>query len=42
MQRAKALLDRLCEKPRFAGSAEETYYQVMFESPDGILLEPPL
>src|SRR5438105_14975967 len=23
VQRAKALLDRLCEKPRFAGSAEE-------------------
>ena len=26
-------------RPEFAGSAEETYYQVMFETPDRILLE---
>ena len=33
------LFDTPRHRPEFAGKAEETYYQVMFESPDRILWE---
>lgn len=34
-----ALYDTPCHRPEFAWTAGETYYQVMFDSPDGILFE---
>ncbi|MCA9858602.1 MAG: VOC family protein [Thermomicrobiales bacterium] len=33
------LFDTPCHRPDFAQNDGDTYYQVMFESPDGILLE---
>lgn len=35
----KMLFDTPRHRPEFASSEKETYYQVMFESPDGILFE---
>jgi len=35
----KALFETPRHRPEFAGSPENTYYQVMFESPDRILWE---
>jgi predicted lactoylglutathione lyase len=34
-----ALFGTPCHRPDFASSESETYYQVMFESPDGVLFE---
>ena len=34
-----ALFETPRHRPEFSGSAEQTYYQVMFESPDRILFE---
>ncbi len=34
-----ALFGTPCHRPEFSGSPQETYYQVMFESPDKILFE---
>ena len=33
------LFDTPCHRPEFARDAQSTYYQVMFESPDRILIE---
>ena len=33
------LFDTPCHRPEFARDAQSTYYQVMFETPDRILLE---
>lgn len=33
------LFDTPCHRPDFASNPDSTYYQVMFESPDGILFE---
>ena len=38
-QRTAPLFDTPCHRPDFAQSDEHTYYQVMFESPDGVLFE---
>jgi hypothetical protein len=35
----KALFETPRHRPEFSGSEAETYYQVMFESPDRILFE---
>ena len=35
----KALFNTPCHRPEFCHKPDETYYQVMFESPDHILLE---
>lgn len=35
----KALFDTPCHRPEFRDDPKETYYQVMFESPDRILFE---
>ena len=35
----KALFETPRHRPEFCGSEDETYYQVMFESPDRILFE---
>jgi hypothetical protein len=34
-----ALFETPRHRPEFSGSEEQTYYQVMFESPDRILFE---
>src|SRR5688572_18814100 len=33
------LFDTPCHRPEFAGGPDNTYYQVMFETPDRVLLE---
>ena len=33
------LFDTPRHRPEFAGSEEQTYYQIMFETPDRILIE---
>lgn len=38
-QGVKMLFETPRHRPEFCGSTEETYYQVMFESPDRILFE---
>jgi catechol 2,3-dioxygenase-like lactoylglutathione lyase family enzyme len=38
-QGVRALFETPRHRPEFCGSPDETYYQVMFESPDRILLE---
>lgn len=35
----EALFDTPCHRPEFSGGPEQTYYQVIFESPDRIQLE---